>query len=253
MSVIGSNFPIPQPPQLISATPNQPGNGAALKAELDAWAMRQEETRQALSRMKPPDWRAQQKAAAEQKVQQIKDQIKMLTMMAGACDPKINARQITQLAKELAAAVQEYASACGTDTPQPTVNAPSSGAAQGGATASASTASPATAPVAAAPADAASPAPADAAASAFSAQGKIGAQGATVEPKSQISAADQSFIKEVRDLAEKLKALARLQQARMQGKQQGEISASFDAISQVAKGLGDIAIQATAPSINIFA
>lgn len=250
MSVIGSNFPILQAP-LYPAASNQQGN--AIKAELDAWAKRQEETRQALSQIKPPDWRAQQKAAAEQRVQQIKDQIKMLTMMAGACDPKANARQITQLAKQLAAAVQEYASACGTDTPQPTVSAPASGAAQSAA-ANLSPAAGAPAAASPPPADTAPASPSPAATGTSDPHGKTGAEGATVGQQSSV--ADQAFIKEVRDLLEKLKALARLQQARMQGDGHGEISASFDAIGQVEKGLVDIATQsitASAPSINIFA
>ena len=48
------------------------------------------------------------KAAAEEKVRRIKEQIKMLKMMGG--DPKMIAKQIAQLSKELAVAAREYSS-----------------------------------------------------------------------------------------------------------------------------------------------
>jgi hypothetical protein len=48
------------------------------------------------------------KAAAEEKVRRIKEQIKMLKMMGG--DPKMVAKQIAQLSKELALAAREYLS-----------------------------------------------------------------------------------------------------------------------------------------------
>jgi len=50
---------------------------------------------------------ASAKAAAAEKVKRIKEEIKMLLMMGG--DPKVIARRIAQLAKNLAAAAREYA------------------------------------------------------------------------------------------------------------------------------------------------
>jgi hypothetical protein len=51
------------------------------------------------------------KAAAAQKIQRIKEEIRILMRMGG--DPKMIAKQIRKLAKELAAAVREYASSGG--------------------------------------------------------------------------------------------------------------------------------------------
>lgn len=56
----------------------------------------------------------QAKAAAREKITRLKEQIKTLRMMAGA-DPKAVAQQAARLAKELAAAIKDYASAGGTD------------------------------------------------------------------------------------------------------------------------------------------
>jgi hypothetical protein len=55
------------------------------------------------------------KASAAEKVKRIKDQIKMLKMMGG--DPKIIARQIAQLARELSSASKEYAEGAGGSAP----------------------------------------------------------------------------------------------------------------------------------------
>ena len=52
------------------------------------------------------------KAMAAEMLKRIKEQIRMMTMLT-AGDPKARARQIAVLARELAAAVQEYASATG--------------------------------------------------------------------------------------------------------------------------------------------
>lgn len=54
------------------------------------------------------------KGTAASKVQQIKDQIKMLMLMGG--DPKMIAKKIAQLSRELAAAVREYASSSGNNS-----------------------------------------------------------------------------------------------------------------------------------------
>jgi hypothetical protein len=64
------------------------------------------------SRNSVKDMGAERKAAAREKVEQIKAKLKMLRLLASV-NPKAAARQAAQLAKELAAAVKEYAAAGG--------------------------------------------------------------------------------------------------------------------------------------------
>lgn len=235
----------------------------ALKAQQDA--RRADEARFAAAQLSPASRNAETKAAAAQRVQQIKDQIRMLTMMGGVGNPRANARQIAQLARELAAAAHEYASAGGTpadtySTPAASTGGAAASPAAAPAAAAASEAAPAenTTPTAAAPsANATATANANAtetaATDADSAQdaGKSGLQG-LVQGTNPASAADQAFIREVRDLAEKLKALARQQQARMQpGEPNGDLSATRQAIDEIGKALSEIAAQPL--SVNIFA
>lgn len=77
----------------------------------------------------------QAKAAAREKITRIKEQIKNLRMLAAGADPKSIAQQAARLAKELAAAVKDYASAGGTDVitssaVMPTNNAPATDSVQ---------------------------------------------------------------------------------------------------------------------------
>ncbi len=222
----------------------------ALKAQQDA--RRADEARFAAAQLSPASRNAETKAAAAQRVQQIKDQIRMLTMMGGVGNPRANARQIAQLARELAAAAHEYASAGGSTSD--TYSTPA--ATSGGAAASPAAAAPNATATETAPAATAAPSNTEtetAATDADSAQdaGKGGLQG-LVQGSNPASAADQAFIREVRDLAEKLKALARQQQARMQpGDPNGDLSATHQAIDEIGKALSDIAAQP--PSVNIFA
>lgn len=60
------------------------------------------------------------KAAAAEKLKRIKAEIQMLKAMGG--DPRVVAKQIARLAKELAAAVREYASASGATSPDQTAS-----------------------------------------------------------------------------------------------------------------------------------
>lgn len=69
------------------------------------------------------------KAAAAEKLKRIKAEIQMLKTMGG--DPKIVAKQIARLAKELAAAVREYVSAGGTTSPDQTASADTATSASG--------------------------------------------------------------------------------------------------------------------------
>lgn len=230
----------------------------ALKAQQDA--KRASEAEFAAAQLRPASRNAETKAAAAQRVQQIKEQIRMLTMMGGVGDPRANAGQIARLARELAAAVHEYASASGTAADAYSTPAATTGGAAASPTAA--TATPSATPTAATTetttettATPASTETETAATDAESAQdaGKSGLQG-LVQGTNPASAADQAFIRDVRDLAEKLKALARQQQARMQqGEQNGDLSATRDAIAEIGKGLSDIASQTPRPSVNIFA
>lgn len=60
----------------------------------------------------PVDRAAERKAAARQKVEQIRERIRLLAMTASS-DPKATARQVAQLARELGQAVKAYAAAGG--------------------------------------------------------------------------------------------------------------------------------------------
>ncbi|MEN6421101.1 MAG: hypothetical protein ABFD76_04075 [Smithella sp.] len=60
------------------------------------------------------------KAAAAEKLKRIKAEIQMLKTMGG--DPRIVAKQIARLAKELAVAAREYASVSGTTSPEQAVS-----------------------------------------------------------------------------------------------------------------------------------
>ena len=61
-----------------------------------------------------PDINAQRKAAAAQRVTQLKEAMKNLRQMVGM-DPKAMARMLAMLAKQLASAVKEYKAAGGSD------------------------------------------------------------------------------------------------------------------------------------------
>lgn len=251
MSGIGTNYSVSTSRPYFADPAKQPAANLAdsmkeaLKAEQDAYQKHWDEARQAVAQLntRSQNYGAEQKAIAAQKVQYIKDQIKMLTMMGGAGNPKANARQIAQLAKELAAAVHEYASASNSnEAPAATAN-------------SATQSPPNTTPSDPAPIATESATATDTS----SAQDKPGMQSlmAGLYQKSQGSDTDQAFIREVRDLAEKLKALARQQQARMQqeGSDAGDISKIYQATDDIAKGLSDIVSQVATPSpqVNLFA
>jgi hypothetical protein len=64
-------------------------------------------------RSQPVDRAAERKAAARQKVEQIRERIRLLAMTASG-DPKATARQVAQLARELGQAVRAHAAAGGT-------------------------------------------------------------------------------------------------------------------------------------------
>lgn len=111
-----------------------------LKKQLDAYQKRWADTIHAIAQLRAStqDTSQLKKAAAAEKVKRIKAQIEMLMKMAGVGDPKAIAREIAQLAKELAAAAQEYASAGGGGSPQESTTSADTTAATSNTTASTS-------------------------------------------------------------------------------------------------------------------
>ena len=86
-----------------------------------------------------PDINAQRKAAAAQRVIQLKEAMKNLRQMVGM-DPKAMARMLAMLAKQLASAVKEYKAAGGSDnavSATVSTSAPSSGTPASGGVSSA--------------------------------------------------------------------------------------------------------------------
>lgn len=293
-----SRGPAKQPSASVAALDNTgllaPVKTDVLATQLDAYQKRWADARQAISRLSinAQDTSQLKKAAAADKVRRIKAQIEILMKMGGLGNPKAIAREIAQLAKELAAAAREYASAGGGGTPQEAMTSADTSAAVTGANDTSSSSTQSTGSVAADISAAASSAPAltvtsdaqalnatpDAAASTaptdtMLAEGSRQYQDNTkqqnndelqnkisgLNQKSSGTDADSEFTKEVRNLEEKLKALAKLQEMRLHlaGDQtaDGEISKTNQALSEVAKVVSSIispGMEASS-SVNVFA
>ena len=232
-----------------------------VRAQLDAYQKQHDQKSAEIANL-PRNMDAAQKAVAVQKVQRIKDQIKMLMMMGGIGNPRDHARQIAQLAKELAAAVHEYATAGGSDN----------------AAEHASSGLSVIAPTLSAPnQNSASPVDADASAHAAKAVGtaaetsenssvvvpysqqqeRMQSVAAGLQHKSDLNRADQEFIEEVRNVAAQLRALAKLQEARLSktADQTGEIAKMHQALGEIEKNISGIGAPDVAPSVsvNLFA
>lgn len=100
-----------------SSAPGDPLLAALEKADPEkARALRKqlEESRSILERIKSAkvDVDEQRKAAAQEKIQRIKEELKALRMLASV-NPEAAARRAAQLSRQLSAAVKEYASASG--------------------------------------------------------------------------------------------------------------------------------------------
>ena len=106
---------------LDSIRQTDPGKADALKKNLA-------DAGQVIAQLRSGKSKAAQsrKAAAVEKIKRIKEEIKMLMAMGG--DPKMIARQIARLSKDLAAAAREYASAGRASSPD---NAAAAGASNG--------------------------------------------------------------------------------------------------------------------------
>lgn len=232
-----------------------------VRAQLDAFQKQLDQKSAEIANL-PRNMDAEQKAVAVQKVQRIKDQIKMLMMMGGIGNPRDHARQIAQLAKELAAAVHEYATAGGSDS--------AAEHASSGSSAIAITPGP--------DRNSASPVDADASAHAAKAVGtaaetsanssvvaqdnsqqpeRMQSMAAGLQQKNDISREDQEFIEEVRNVAAQLRALAKLQEARLSktADQTGVIAKMHQALGEIEKNISGIGAPDVAPSvsINLFA
>lgn len=82
--------------------------------EVDSWQQQIDDSKRVLSQLQSSrsDINEQRKAAAQQKLDQLKARIQMLRMMA-AVNPEAAAKMAKQLARELASAAKEYAAASG--------------------------------------------------------------------------------------------------------------------------------------------
>ncbi|HCI53762.1 MAG TPA: hypothetical protein DE312_10690 [Gallionella sp.] len=230
------------------ATPDNTSAADTIKAQLDAYQKRCDESRQAIAQLRSSEQDGAQwkKADAAQKIQHLKDQIRMLRMMGGIGDPKSNLRQIAQLSKELAAAAREYASACSdisaASAPPSDTTAKTSDASEPSDT----TDVPAgTTNVTDDTTQNANP------------QAELKA--VTPAQESSVTEADRKFAAEVVNLANQLKALAKQQEMRLQQSEasatDGERAQMREAFAQIEKSVTAILTPAEAapPSINIFA
>ena len=225
------------------------------------------------------------KAMAAEMLKRIKEQIRMMTMLT-AGDPKARARQIAVLARELAAAVQEYASATGNSSQSREASAAAgadiqnqntSSAEQGDSASAATNATGATASVTEVtaqsdqnvgqPASDTSPttttSPAEPTSSQPSSTHPVNEQLASrISQYNQTSSAtkeDQEFAMEVRKLAAQLKALAKQNEVRShKGTDQSterETANTNEALREVEHSLVIIESPSVSntPSINIVA
>ncbi len=237
------------------ATPDNTSAADTIKAQLDAYQKRCDESRQAIAQLRSSEQDGAQwkKADAAQKIQHLKDQIRMLRMMGGIGDPKSNLRQIAQLSRELAAAAREYASACSdisaASAPPSDTTAKTSDASEPSDTtdvpAGTTNVTDGTTNVTDDTTQNANP------------QAELKA--VTPAQESSVTEADRKFAAEVVNLANQLKALAKQQEMRLQQSEasatDGERAQMREAFAQIEKSVTAILTPAEAapPSINIFA
>jgi hypothetical protein len=262
------------------------------KTQMDAYQKQWEEAIPAIAQLRNGSQNIAQvqKAAAAEEVHRIKDEIKILMMMRWIGDPKAIARLIAQLAWELASAAHEYASAGGGGTPQESTALADTKAANSGASDTSSNsnqnnsvAADVSAAASGAPTvtgtsdvkelnetfDAASTVPTGAALAAgprqyldnLKQQSNADLQNdiAGLQQQSSSADADSEFVKEVRNLASQLKALAKQQVKHVPqaGGQTAdvEIANADQAINEVEKIAFSIVVSSmqVSSSVNIFA
>lgn len=226
------------------ATPDNTSAADTIKAQLDAYQKRCDESRQAIAQLRSSEQDGAQwkKADAAQKIQHLKDQIRMLRMMGGIGDPKSNLRQIAQLSKELAAAAREYSSACSD------ISAASTTPNTSGAPTTSTETTPASEPEAV-----------TTTAEGTEQNPQAELKAITPAQESSVTEADRKFAAEVVNLANQLKALAKQQEMRLQqsdvSSTNGERAKMREAFAEIEKSVTAILTPAEAapPSINIFA
>lgn len=179
-----------------------------------------DEGRQALDALAraPDELRQSRKAFAAEMIRRIKEQLKHLLMIGG--DARANARQIALLARQLAAAAQEYAAALDGPRSADTASTDSAPLAQAVGATPEQSAEPAEATAATTTAAPATAAPAPATNSGTTSeqtttdnqtlQTEAGARNKVAAYTDNLSDADRDFIREVKKLAAQLKALAKL-------------------------------------------
>lgn len=264
------NAPTPASPAPTQA--NQSGPYAAMAELVNKW----KDAQQAIERMgnAAQDIAQSRKAAAAEMVRRIKEQLRIMMSMMAGMDPKTRARQIAQMARELAAAVREYAAASGGSAQESVSVTADSNVARNDSAASSDSARSAPGVAASDTAETlpstgtAPEANAESAAAAPATEGTGTPQqpGEAIRDKlaeySQNAAspdakADQEFIAEVKRLAAQLKALAKqndVQSPKNPEKSTGRETASTqEALKEVERGLASIetANAAATASINV--
>jgi hypothetical protein len=272
-----TNTQTSSPAPAISATaqPEKPNPYATLTSFLSKW----KDAQQAIGSLSraPQAISQARKAAAAEMIQRIKNQIKLLMMMGGG-NPKARAQQIAQLARQLATAAQEYASASGGGSQEGNASAAGNTSAQndtaassGGeqnATASAASATPdaaeatssatpdtSAAAAATAVASATSASPAESPISTQQVSEQVGSKVAEYSGNSSESNADQEFAMEVRRLAAQLKALAKQNEVRSPNNPEKstdrEMALTNDAFHEIERALSNIDSANTAVTVSI--
>jgi organic radical activating enzyme len=205
------------------------------------------------------------KAFAAEVLRRVKEQIRILMMLTGG-DPKARARQIALLAKELAAAAREYASASGAASQTNVVSTAGSVGDQSSSAAVAPDAAVAEQSGQDVTPDVSATTPAGAAASmqyqqisAHQLNEQLGDKIAEYSKTDSASQEDLAFAMEVRKLAAQLKALAKQNEVReRKGTDQStrrEMADLEEALKDIEKSLSSLGTPDAAPmpSINIVA
>lgn len=263
------NSPAPASPASAQAAQTSPN--AAIAELMNKW----KDAQQAIEGMSnaTQDIGQSRKAAAAEMVRRIKEQLRIMMSMMAGMDPKARARQIAQMARELAAAVREYAAASGGSAQESVSVTADSGASRNDNAASSDSAGSAsgvsaseTAPSTGTAPEANAESAATAAAPATEATGTPQQPGVAIRDKlaeysqnaaSPDATADQEFIAEVKKLAAQLKALAKqndVQSPKNPEKSTGRETASTqEALKEVERGLASIetVTPAATASINV--
>jgi hypothetical protein len=232
------------------------------------------DAQQAIERMgnAAQDIAQSRKAAAAEMVRRIKEQLRIMMSMMAGMDPKSRARQIAQMARELAAAVREYAAASGGSAPENTAVTADSGAARNDNVASSDnvqSASGAAASNASETASTTDTANAESAATTPTAEATSTPQqtGEAIRDKlaeysqnagSPDAKADQEFVAEVKKLVAQLRALAKHNDVRSpkypEKSTERETANTQEALKEIESNLATIepANAAAAVSINVL-